>query len=153
MDLAKLSDVTRAQMEHEMGQASIDKPQVGIFWYSPEDVELFGVVSMDAEDAEVSGKTTLGKRHDQVWKKEHFRAVAKNKVDSPFYDDSNAYNIPRGRVFLKKDGFLVMVGKWIEDYPEAKDLLLDEFNLPPDTEFRYDEHWDIGHGWSGDHMA
>ena len=58
--------------------------------------------------------------------------------------------VPRGRVFEFKDvGYVVFTGEWIDNCPEAKDLILFEFNLPEDkTEFRKDSHWDIGHGWS-----
>ena len=33
--------------------------------------------------------------------------------------------------------------------PELTALLEQEFSLPY-FEFVYDEHWDLGHGWSGD---
>jgi len=45
--------------------------------------------------------------------------------------------VPRGRVFFVKDtGFIVVVGDWINEYPDAKRLILSEFNLPSDTEFK-----------------
>ena len=31
-----------------------------------------------------------------------------------------------------------MVGKWIDEYPQAKELIIEEFNLPSDVEFKYD---------------
>ena len=41
-----------------------------------------------------------------------------------------------------------MVGKWLEENPEAKELILAEFNLPADkTTFEYAIHWDIGQTW------
>ena len=57
--------------------------------------------------------------------------------------------VPRGRVFeFKNEGFKVYTGKWIDNYPQVKDLIIEEFQLPKeDTEFRQDYHWDIGHGW------
>ena len=152
MDLKKLSDIEHQQAEEQMRESLVDEPQVGIFWYTREN-GLFGEQTYPASKVVGKGLRTLPKRHDQVWRKEHYRAKARNKVDSPFYSDEDVYSIPRGRVFVNEDGTcIVMVGKWIEDYPEAKEEILDVFNLPQDTEFRYDTHWDIGHGWSGDHM-
>ncbi len=41
-------------------------------------------------------------------------------------------NKQRGRVFynMNTDTYEVAVGKWLEDYPQAYDLILEEFNLP-----------------------
>ncbi len=58
--------------------------------------------------------------------------------------------IPRGRVAWNINKFIVLVGKWafpIEE--ELTALIEEEFSLPY-FEFVYDEHWDLGHGWSGD---
>ena len=53
----------------------------------------------------------------------------------------------------------VAVGSWIEgkihnevvlDPEFVRELIIDEFNLPDDVEFKVDEHWNIGHGWSED---
>ena len=42
------------------------------------------------------------------------------------------------------------MGKWAEPIQdELSDLLEKEFSLPY-FKFVYDEHWDLGHGWSGD---
>ena len=64
--------------------------------------------------------------------------VARHKIDSPFYSESNGYNFPQGRVFKNESVFYVMVGKWIDEYPQAKELIIEEFNLPSDVEFKYD---------------
>lgn len=58
--------------------------------------------------------------------------------------------VPRGRVFeFQDEGFRVYTGKWINDYPNVKELIIKEFQLPIDkTKFLIDSHWDIGHGWS-----
>lgn len=67
---------------------------------------------------------------------------------SPFI---GAYeNKPRGRIFYlpDEDRFVVATGKWLEEYPEAKELVLEEFDLPAhNTVFEYAIHWDIGHSW------
>ena len=58
--------------------------------------------------------------------------------------------VPRGRVAWTIDKFIVLVGKWAEPIQdELTELLEQEFSLPY-FEFVYDEHWDLGHGWSGD---
>ncbi len=59
-------------------------------------------------------------------------------------------NKPRGRVFylMEEDRFVVMVGKWLEEHPEARQLILQEFDLQADkTTFEYAVHWDIGKKW------
>ena len=49
---------------------------------------------------------------------------------------------------ITKDLFEVAVGKWLEEYPEAYDLILKEFDLPADkTQPKYAIHWDIGMSW------
>ena len=80
--------------------------------------------------------------HKDIWAKEFRR----NK-DSRFVGDYT--QIPRGRVCEYKDkGFVVYVGDWIDNYPEAKSEILFEFNLPETTTFVKDIHWNLGHGWS-----
>ena len=40
------------------------------------------------------------------------------------------------------------VGQWLDEYPEAKQLIMEEFNLPEDkTMVKYAVHWDIGQKW------
>lgn len=126
---------------------SQEDPQVGIFWYDVVNDELFGVVSEPAEDAkeyisEFGSHTRTGKRlHKDIWKKEYFKGK-----DKRFQGDYT--KIPRGRVFQIDDKFVVMVGDWVDEYPQVKDEVLYEFQLPKNTEFRKDIHWNIGHGWS-----
>lgn len=131
-----------------------DDAEVGIFWYDPEADELFGVKSADVNDVpyyksnlfEGREVKTCRPLHYKVWEREHYRGK-----DHRFSGDYTL--VPRGRVFFVKDiGFIVVVGDWINDYPEAKSLILSEFNLPGSTEFRVDEHWAIGHGWSDKFM-
>lgn len=137
------------------------KPQVGIFWYDYVRNTLFGVEKDDADKyVEERGVGTLHKLHKTYWAKQHHRAVAKGDVDSIFYVETNYTQIPRGRVFVRPDGStFVTVGEWIGGYinkqkvvdaDKLRELIVDEFNLPDDFEFMIDEHWNIGHGWSGD---
>lgn len=131
-----------------------DDGEVGIFWYDPKEQELFGVKSADVNDVEYYNSTlfdhaevkTCRPLHYKVWEREYHRGK-----DKRFRGDYTL--VPRGRVFYVQDkGFVVIVGDWIDQYPEAKDEILYEFNLPDDTEFRKDVHWDIGHGWSDKFM-
>lgn len=132
--------------------ATSNEGMVGSFWYDPEEHELFGVNSVPVSDCtpyrsslfDVSVRTA-SKLHEKIWKKEHYRGK-----DPRFFGDYT--QVPRGRVFYREDGvFVVCVGRWIEKYPECKDLVIDEFELPADaTVFKQDEHWDIGHGWSNE---
>ena len=127
----------------------VDDPYVGIFWYDIENQELFGVYSVLAEDADYyysdvfkARAKTCKRLHNDLWKK----GVSKNK-DRRFKEKYT--DVPKGSVFeVENRGFVVCVGKWINDYPEAKDEILYEFQLPDNTEFVIDSHWDLGHGWS-----
>lgn len=131
----------------------VDDPYVGIFWYDPESDDLFGVYSILAEDVDYYYSETFGCKaktcrpmHYALWQK----GVNKGKDPRFQYEYTS---VPRGRVFELEDrGFVVCVGQWITDYPQAKKLILDEFQLPDDTEFEVDSHWDLGRGWSDKHF-
>lgn len=127
---------------------------VGIFWYDVNNNELFGVdnplvVACQEYKSNLFNNPvrTTPKLHVDVWNKQ-----AKKGKDHRFQGDYTL--IPRGRVFCEtlEDGsllFKIMVGNWIIDYPEAKDLIIEEFDLQDKNyEFKTDEHWDIGHGYS-----
>lgn len=127
-------------------------PSLGIFWYDTENKELFGVLSSTFDDCKEYKSSnfgctvkTISKLHEQVWKKEHFRGK-----DSRFLIRDYT-SVPRGRVFWFGDtGFVVYTGDWIDEYTECKEQILFEFDLPSDTKFKKDGHWDIGYGWSYD---
>ena len=135
-----------------------ETPKVGIFWYDIKNKVLFGVEKDDAE--KYIEDTGVGTLHRTYWSKKHHRAIAKGETSSIFYKENNYTNIPRGRVFVNSDGTLfVAVGSWIEgkihnevvlDPEFVRELIIDEFNLPDDVEFKVDEHWNIGYGWSED---
>lgn len=129
-------------------------PCVGIFWYDPEDKSLFGVRKKELTPAVVEEAARKGMPfinyphlHRQVWAKEYFKAQAMH-LETKFKGDYT--RIPRGRVTWTIDKFIVLVGNWAEPIQEELAKLLEkEFSLPY-FEFVYDEHWDLGHGWSGD---
>lgn len=130
-----------------------DDAYVGIFWYDTDKDELFGVVSTLAEDVPYYKSNLFGAPvrtskalHYKVWQREYFHGK-----DARFQGDYTM--VPRGRIFQIQDyGFVVCVGKWINEYPQAKKEILYTFQLPEDTEFRIDSHWDLGHGWSDKDM-
>jgi len=129
-------------------------PCVGIFWYDLSDNTLFGVRKKEvtpkmAEEAAEKGLPFINypHLHRQVWAKEFFKAQASH-AETKFKGDYTI--IPRGRVTWTIDKFIVLVGHWAEPILDTlTDLIEQEFALPY-FEFVYDEHWDLGHGWSGD---
>ena len=143
----------QAQME-SMRAFDEEMPSVGIFWYDMTDKVLFGVRKTEltptmVEEAAEKGLPFINypHLHRQVWAKEYFRAQAKHE-ETRFKGDYT--QIPRGSVAWNINKFIVLVGKWAEPISdELTDLVEKEFNLPY-FEFVYDEHWDLGHGWSGD---
>ncbi|MBQ8500706.1 MAG: type II toxin-antitoxin system YoeB family toxin [Bacteroides sp.] len=128
------------------------EPKVGLFWYNRVTNTLFGVVSHRLSDytkANASdGRITCSEMHEDVWKKEYRKQKYQNNGVGPFigaYQDK-----PRGRVFynINTDTFEVAVGKWMEEFPQAYQLVLEEFNLPSDrSKPIYAVHWDIGMSW------
>lgn len=139
-----------AQMEANRGKG--ETPKVGIFWYSEGRDELFGVVSHPVDDysrANASdGRITCSELHEDVWKKEFYRQRYKGDGTGLYvgqYQDK-----PRGRVFynINEDTFEVACGKWLQDYPHVYEMILQEFDLPPErTKAKYAIHWDIGQSW------
>lgn len=139
-----------AQMAANRGKDG--EPKVGIFWYNRATNQLYGVVSHRVSDytkANASdGRITCSEMHEDVWKKEYRKQRYQYGGQGPFigaYQDK-----PRGRVFYHMDDgtFEVAVGKWFEEYPQAYQIILEEFNLPPEkTKPMYAYHWDIGQSW------
>jgi hypothetical protein len=124
------------------------RPQLGIFWYDPKEDELIFVNKVFAHQVGFrwGGQKTIDAMHIAVWQSEKNKAKSKAKVWKYSRDSSDT---PRGRVWeIKNKGFVVTIGSWLDDYPHVKDLILKEFNLPKNTEFRYDYHWDVGHGFN-----
>lgn len=132
----------------------VPTPQVGIFWYDPVKVELFGVLKCLAIEVTAGrGDKTYPKLHKQWWGKRHHSAVARGLIHSPFYGTDDYTQFPRGRVFVREDGTVyVNVGSWIKDVDEDafREVVSDEFDIPFDFEINVASHWDIGHGWDGD---
>jgi hypothetical protein len=129
-----------------------ENPKVGIFWYSPQLQDVFGVVAIDAATAPKSGHSglrTCKELHKYIWKKQ-FNYDKAHNVNSPFRGDYKY--TPRGRVFYddELDEYHIMVGAWLNDYPEAKPLIRAAFNLTdPNLHVTFERgiHWEIGMGY------
>ena len=131
------------------------EPMVGIFWYSPQMDDLFGVRSHRVSDyVKPNARSefvtvSCSEMHEDVWKKEYHRQKYKNGGIGPY---NGAYEmVPRGRIFYNPDTevFTIAVGSWIERYPQAVPLIVEEFNLGGTTyEVKTAHHWDIGQKWN-----
>ena len=132
----------------EMQKYFKDNPEVGLFWYNDEDKELFEIHSIPASSLP-NGQFTYPKLHKTIWQKLRAKARQRkkeNKLYDPIYL-SDYTQVPRGRIFYKEGIFYVFVGSWITD--KIKNLIKKEFKLQNvNVEFKIDEHWEIGHGWS-----
>ena len=129
-----------------------ENPKVGIFWYSPQLQDVFGVIAIDAATAPKSGHSglrTCKELHKYLWKKQFNHDKAHN-INSPFRGDYKY--TPRGRVFYddELEEYHIMVGAWLNDYPEAKDKIKAAFNLTASNlhvTFERGIHWEIGMGY------
>ena len=128
--------------------SSQDEPKVGIFWYGKDIDELFGISKIEASEIQfnMNGLKTIKTLHKSWWQKQKNKAIATGKELGIFINDYT--QIPRGRIFQRKDGvFQLMCGSWIDDH--IVDLIKEEFDLKNiQLEIKIDEHWEIGHGWS-----
>lgn len=149
---AELDDAMRL-MQSNRGKG--DEPMVGIFWYSPQMGDLFGIRSHRISDYTKAnlrsefGSISCSEMHEDVWKKEFHRQKYKNGGVGPY---TGAYEmVPRGRIFYNPDTetFTIAVGSWIEQYPQAVPLIVEEFNLGNAAYVvKTAHHWDIGQKWN-----
>ena len=152
--MTQLSNDAHQQQMASMKAFDEQMPCIGIFWYDPTDSTLFGIRKQEVtpkmvEDAANKGLPFLNypHLHRQVWAKEFFKAKTKHE-ETKFKGDYT--QIPQGRVAWNIDKFIVLVGHWAEPILESLTMLIEEEFSLPYFEFVYDEHWDLGHGWSGD---
>ena len=137
--MTQLSDKDHQAQLADMKAFDEEMPSIGIFWYDPKDHSLFGV----------------GKKELTPKMVEEARAKGVDVIDYPlstlnFQLSTISAQVPRGRVAWNIDKFIVLVGRWAEPIQdELTQLIEDTFHLPY-FEFVYDNHWDLGHGWSGD---
>lgn len=146
--MKELSRTIFEEMERRLD--SQDDPKAGIFWYNPETNSLFGVHADFIEDLRRDGygMMSCGILHRDLWKKEYRKQKYKNNGIGPFIGDYK--DKPRGRIFYNPQTkkFEVFTGKWIEQYPEAKEEIMFEFDLNENiVEWKQSWHWDIGCGY------
>ena len=152
--MTKLTEQQHNSQIEDMRSFDEPMPSVGIFWYDSAEHALFGVCKKEitprvVEEAAEKGVPFINypRLHRQIWAKEFFKAQAKHE---PTKFSGDYTQVPRGRVAWTIDKFIVLVGRWAEPIlDELTELIEKEFALPY-FEFVYDEHWDLGHGWSGD---
>ncbi len=143
-----------ANLMNEDSNESCFEPKVGIFWFNSNDKQLFDVVTEDLQTALAkfpkSNEVTCSKLHKDVWKKELMKALAKKDSTSVEIHSKNYMDIPRGRIFYDKNEqkFIIKVGDWIDDFPEAEQVIVDTYELNDSSyELIKDYHWNIGNGW------
>lgn len=147
--------VKATQEEHDAAIALMrtfmdsDKPKVGIFWYDFVNKSLFGVSKIEAESLSAEGDIIkYSQTHEIYWEEQHRRAIAKDNTKSIYYNNDNFRKILRGRVCLENGTYYVYVGCWINDSDlidtdKLRELVIDEFDLPEETTFRYDAQMDM----------
>ncbi len=156
VEIGKFSD---AELDEAMklmasNRGKDDEPKVGIFWYSPQRDELFGVRSHRASEYVKAnactefGTVSCAEMHEDVWKKEFHKQKYKNGGIGPYV---GAYEMtPRGRIFYnpETDEYTIAVGEWINQYPQAIAMIEEEFNLQnTNHSVKTAHHWDIGQKW------
>lgn len=129
-----------------------DCPKVGIWWYDDSIHDFFGVYSTRTQDIPLdsNGRRVYPRMHYQTWKKDHLREVAQGVplVEQRFCGDYTS--IPRGRVNEEDGKYVVYVGSWIKGKETIIDALIEIYFDIDEFVYRVDEHWELGHGWSGD---
>ena len=133
--MTTLSHSEKESIMADMKSFDEPMPAVGIFWYDQTEHDFFGVYKKEltpkmVEEAAEKGLPFI------------------NHEPTKFSGDYT--QVPRGRVAWNIDKFIVFVGQWAKDREEELTELIEKYFALPYFEFRYDEHWDLGHGWSGD---
>lgn len=152
----KSTEVTISQADDDLAERTMEtmaqnletqnNPKVGIFWYSPVNKSLFGVIAIDKDSYSKpnagGGLITCKELHEDVWKR--------NQQNDRCFYVGDYRQTPRGSVFYSpdEDKFYIMVGSWINENPEAIDLIIDRYDLNNcNVEVKISIHWEIGMGW------
>ena len=130
-------------MNNMRSHAGERKPEVGSFYYDLKDKKLILVdtISMEKATETDNGTRTTDKLHMDVWEENGMQG--------------NYMDTPRGRVFYnsKTNEYEIMVGDWVKDAPNVKELVIKRFHLENQkVVVKQDEHWDIGNGFEGDNL-
>ena len=129
--MTALSHSEKEAIMADMRSFDEQMPSVGIFWYAPEEHDFFGVYKKELTPKMVEESL-------------------RNGIKVIHYEKPDHQQITHGRVAWNIDKFIVFVGQWAKDKEEELTELIEKYFALPYFEFRYDEHWDLGHGWSGD---
>ena len=131
--MTQLSDKDHQAQMADMKSFDEQMPSVGIFWYDQEEHNLFGVYKKEITPRDVED------------------AIGKGMPIISFGKELKSNRLCQGGCVLwNTDKFEIRLGHWaVPIQAELSDLLEKEFSLPY-FEFVYDEHWDLGHGWSRD---
>ena len=134
--MTQLTDKERTAQMNDMRSFDEQMPCVGIFGYYPAAHSLIGMRKKEITPQLVEAAAEKGSPF-----------ISYPDMKGELSADGSRL---AGRVVWSIDKFIVQVGKWAEPIQEElTELLEKEFSLPY-FEFVYDEHWDLGHGWSGD---
>lgn len=130
-------------MNNMRSHAGERKPEVGSFYYDLKDKKLILVdtISMEKATETDNGTRTTDKLHMDVWEENGMQG--------------NYMDMPRGRVFYnsKTNEYEIMVGDWVKDAPNVKELVIKRFHLENQkVVVKQDDHWDIGNGFDGDNL-
>jgi hypothetical protein len=132
--MTQLSDKDHKAQMADMKTFDEQMPCVGVFWYDPDKHVLFRVQKRELTPREIEETAERG-----------IRVI--NYSGADLMSDSSSTG---GFVAWNTNKFEIRVGHWAEPIlDELTELVEKEFSLPY-FEFVYDEHWDLGHGWSGD---
>ena len=129
--MTALSHSEKEAMMADMKSFDEQMPSVGIFWYDPEEHDFFGVYKKELTPKMIEETMAKG-------------------IKVINYEGTDCQQAMRGRVAWNIDHFIVFVGQWAQDKEEELTALIEKYFALPFFEFKYDEHWDLGHGWSGD---
>ena len=129
--MTTLSHKEKEAIMKDMKSFDEPMPAVGIFWYDAEAHDFFGVYKKELTPKMVEEAKTNG--------------IKVINYEKPDYNKET-----KGRVAWAVDHFVVFVGQWAKDIEDELTELLEKYFALPYFEFKYDEHWDLGHGWSGD---
>lgn len=122
-------------------------PQVGIFWYAPQDHTFFGVRKQELTPKRIESFAARGIRVIDI---STVTSVNADALNSRPMRESGERGLHYGRVAWNINKFIVFVGQWAKPIEEELYQMIEEEFALPYFEFVYDEHWDLGHGWSGD---
>lgn len=142
MKFVKISNNEEQEMVDYMASNLNKSPaQVGTFFYDITSDKLIMVDSMSTKYAPTfgsgKGKRTTDKLHRDIWN------------DEGMTGDFTL--CPRGRVFYNNEtnSYEIMVGHWVDEYPNILDLVKKRFHLNDEKcELKYGEHWEIGNGFT-----